>query len=360
MTCPLLTIIVLGIRLLENVFKEKMMKRKSSAAAVVLGALVLFACEGPVAGLEVAGSGSGSRTILPTPTSTSTFLQGFTDNRLVAGYKAEVKYYNPSLGYTGLTLHYGFNGWNEVREVPLQIVPGAQDAHVSIQIPDWAHTLDYVVYALQADGTKLWDNRGETDYHVPVYQAVSSVSSYQGRREVELISRLDNPVLHFGTDGWKNVQEVTMNRAEYVISTHGVKKYTAILSGIPESAVLDYCFRDNGGNWLNNGGQNWYHSLQRGLVNVWPANDQTSLYYREIVGLPVQDYLNGKLVETFPMTLTHSGAYLSAIFPASAFGDHTYVIDALVEGYRYYATASQRVTRYGTHVYLEIKKTALK
>ncbi len=334
------------------------MIKKSSAIAAFLGALVLFACEGPVAGLD--GISSDSRSILPTPTSTSTFLQNYADTRLVAGYKAEVKYYNPSMGYVGLTLHYGFNGWKDVKEVPLNIVPGQQDAAASVDVPDWATTLDYVVFALQADGTKLWDNRGEVDYHVPVFKAITTVSVYEGRREITLISKMDNPIIHFGLNNWQTVTEQPMNRAEYVVQGLGVKKYTTIISGLPADASLDYCFRDANDNWLNNDGANWIHHPGNGVINVWPADYQSEIYYMDLLGLPVVDYFNGAYRTSAELALTHSGAYFGVTLGSVPYGDHTFVLDVIKDGFRYYGKVSQRFTAYGTNVYLTIKKTTVR
>lgn len=337
-----------------------MSKKSVTLSVLALISFVFLSCEGPGASIANDGSPAEGRTILPTPTSTSAFLQNYADTRVIAGYKAEVKYYNASMGYQDLVLHYGFNNWQDVKEVPMTLIPRDIDVSATIDVPLWATSLEYVVYVRRADGTTVWDNNGENDYRVPVHQAGVNVTVIGTSRTITFITPLDSAVLHYGVNGWKNISEIGMELDTHTLAVKGVKQYKATLSNLASTDALDFCFRTNEWEWVNNKGANWFHKPGTALIDVWPTDYQSEIYYMEILGMPVKNYVNGANRTTADLGLYHSGLYFCATFGSAPYGDHTFVLDVIKDGYRYYGTATQRVVSYSNNVALKITKTAVK
>jgi hypothetical protein len=194
------------------------------------------------------------------PTSTHTYLQNFADTRLMAGYEAEILYINGQLGYSNIYLHYGFNGWQNVQETPILITdPTANHMSATIEVPAWATSLEYAVYALQPDGSKLWDNNDGFDYQVPVYPSLVTVrSNYDGSYEIKYLTQEYSANLHYGYDGWEDVSEITMNYDQAMSDSTGVRTYRTIVS-LTENQRLDYVFRTNEYVWDNNGGEDYFY-----------------------------------------------------------------------------------------------------
>ncbi len=55
--------------------------------------------------------------------------------------------------------------------------------------------------------------------------------------------------MHYGFDGWENVQDQQMDRL-----SHGGFTCTAPVTG---SREMNFCFKDSANHWDNNGGSNW-------------------------------------------------------------------------------------------------------
>lgn len=71
-----------------------------------------------------------------------------------------------------------------------------------------------------------------------------------------LLSRAgaDRIYLHFGTDGWNNVETIPMSRR----SVSGFMA-TVVADGNKE---VNFCFKDSANNWDNNNGWNWECKIQ--------------------------------------------------------------------------------------------------
>lgn len=60
--------------------------------------------------------------------------------------------------------------------------------------------------------------------------------------------------LHYGADGWKNVNSVRMRKMENGVFGVDIEA--------DAGRELNFCFRDNSNNWDNNNGWNWSAEIQ--------------------------------------------------------------------------------------------------
>jgi hypothetical protein len=275
----------------------------------------------------------------------------------MAGYEAEILYINGQLGYSNIYLHYGFNGWQNVQETPILITdPTANHMSATIEVPAWATSLEYAVYALQPDGSKLWDNNDGFDYQVPVYPSLVTVrSNYDGSYEIKYLTQEYSANLHYGYDGWEDVSEITMNYDQAMSDSTGVRTYRTIVS-LTENQRLDYVFRTNEYVWDNNGGEDYFYIDQDAHIDVMTFAGDYHAY--ALNGLYVVGECNGYTYSQ-PVTITHSGAYVMAVFSSVPKGDWTFTLDQRSGDYHFYGTTTARVDSYGRTLTMEVERKAL-
>ncbi len=103
-----------------------------------------------------------------------------TPDPLVPGGSATIRYGGPLADRDNLTVHYGFDGWNQVPGVgPMleetasgntdyyleaEMTPVVDGFEVTIALPTDGHALHFVFYTVE-DEVETWDNRGGRDYH---------------------------------------------------------------------------------------------------------------------------------------------------------------------------------------------------
>jgi hypothetical protein len=326
-----------------------------------LGLLVLaFGCSEVITSYDSNGSlESASReiTVINAPTSTHTYLQNYADTRLMAGYDAEILYSNAQLGYSNVYLHYGFNGWQNVQQTPLLIDdPTAAHMHATISIPEGTTSLEYAVYTILPDGTELWDNNGSFDYQVPVYPSLVKVTNnYNGTYKVRYLTTEYSANLHYGFDGWQDVDELTMNFDQNAFDATGVRAYSSDLQ-IAENQRLDFVFRTNEYVWDNNDGEDYFFTDQKAHVDVMTFASDFHPY--AFNGLYVVGECNG-YTYSMPVTITHSGAYVMAVFSRIPRGDWTFTMDQRSGDYHFYGTTTARVESYGRTLTLEVERREL-
>ena len=110
------------------------------------------------------------------------YLQGavyVTPLTLVPGETATVHYFGSMAQEDDLTLHYGFNGWNDVQgigelltdgdnsdfylEAPMS--PVIDGFEVTVDLPTDGRAMHFVFFTEDDEGFKTWDNHAGLDYH---------------------------------------------------------------------------------------------------------------------------------------------------------------------------------------------------
>jgi len=284
-----------------------------------------------------------------------TWLQNRADPRLIAGLTAEVLYKGP-LGTQNIWLHYGINGWKEIRTIPM--TPAMENAgavKASFVPPLHARSLEFAFVRRDGRG-EWWDNNNSQDWQTDVYASVS-VASYSGGESpswrLTYLGTLAKPLVHVGRDGWKSIQTLPMYVNGTIERNTGIKEYWLDIPAGNEEQ-LDWCFTDGNGNWDNNNGRNWRAIKSYLRADLWPSAQSGYLYYPDLIGKPVHAFFNGRYVTQAPLTLRHSGGYFYADFQALQSGDWIFVLDETVNGVRYYAELRTRLDKTGLNLTLPI------
>ncbi|HVP10437.1 MAG TPA: DUF4932 domain-containing protein [Phycisphaerae bacterium] len=76
--------------------------------------------------------------------------------------------FGPLAGSKQITLHYGFDDWQQVKDLPMK-KPAEETWEVTLQVPPDAKQIDFVF----TDGDK-WDNNSGSDWHTSTTQAPPS------------------------------------------------------------------------------------------------------------------------------------------------------------------------------------------
>ncbi len=174
----------------------------------------------------------------------------------LAGGQLTVNYSGDAIGYHE-TLHYGYNNWQAVSDMPMYsysytvpkyVQPGGY-ASATITIPAWANYIDFAV-----NGNGIWDNNGGGDWHFSLKPLVTAqvVSIESANKRVSIYysnGGLNPPTAHYGYDNWQGIGESTLS------ATYGGQWVTTVV--VPATAkTLNTVFR-NGSVWENNFNMNW-------------------------------------------------------------------------------------------------------
>jgi len=305
---------------------------------------------------------SGERAIIPGSGTAvvETWLQNRADTRLVAGMKAHILYQG-NLGLENVWLHYGVNGWQDVKTVPMARAELNTSAiQADFIVPLEARTLEFA-FVLRDGRGESWDNNAGKDWNTDVFSAISDAQFYSDPTphwRVTYIGRLISPMVHYGVKGWQGVKDLGMYKDGTIERNSGVTAYFLDIPSGPEDR-LDWCFRDAMGNWDNNNGRDWRGLKAQVSAELWPNTTQGMLYYPDLIGKPVHSWLNGVYLGSTALILTHSGAYFSAMFYTLKAGDWQFVLDETVSGVRYYSEVKTRVDRVGLNISLPVVIKAL-
>jgi hypothetical protein len=262
---------------------------------------------------------------------------------LIAGAQIQVQYANDEIGYgNNVYLHYGFNGWQSVTDVQMSPVGGGGFAPYQVGtlvVPTWATTLDYAVYALQANGTKVWDNNHGRDFHADVMPVLADAAASGSDVAVTYIGKLSPVKVHWGVNGWQSTTDTNMVKDTSVTFLNGLAKWTATLPGVAAQRV-DMAFTNGSGGWDNNGNQNWFFKAGTATITILPSN-LGSFYQPAVQGQQVIAYRNGTEVGRWPFVSATEQFRASG---TGAMGDYKLVLDAIVSGTRYTGQATARVS----------------
>lgn len=161
-------------------------------------------------------------------------------------------------------MHLGWNDWHAVGDAFMSRTEFSYGKagvyydynYVNIDAPWWANYLDFVFKDARGGGS--WDNNDGADWHKSLRPFVTtSVNPLDGTTLTVTITYADgglNPVVvRWGTDGWDNVTDTTMQAI-----TGG---YQVWLQVPADAQTLEYAFWDGDAHWENNFGMNWSVAL---------------------------------------------------------------------------------------------------
>ncbi|NNM68021.1 MAG: hypothetical protein HKM06_08435 [Spirochaetales bacterium] len=186
----------------------------------------------------------------------------FAPGTLVAGDPSvQVNYTTPNMTNTNVFLHLGLNNWKTIQDIPMTgdlYQTGVAILNAKFSLPLGTTEVEYCVYQVLADGTKVWDNNGGQNYVDPVSaSAAGAVDNADGSRTVSYAGALSPAYLHWGVNGWTNVQNTPMTLSATPVLPSGLNLYTVTLTGLTSGEPLNYCFTNLNGVWDNNNQQNW-------------------------------------------------------------------------------------------------------
>ncbi|MBK8011254.1 MAG: hypothetical protein IPK13_07875 [Deltaproteobacteria bacterium] len=151
-----------------------------------------------------------------------------------------------------LRIRYGFNGWQNVQELGLDM----SSNRFSVQIPSWAQTMEFALRS----GDR-WDNNRGRDFrvHVRPWVQVRVGAVIDGVRDVSLTyqnDRFSSAVAVYGQDGWRDVQSVAMEAPFYFPT-----RYTAETRLPAQAKTFDVAFTNGDGEWDNNNNADYHFDL---------------------------------------------------------------------------------------------------
>lgn len=181
-----------------------------------------------------------------------------------------VNYAGPLTGQ-GVQLHFGWNNWQNVSDVDMQVVSNTSYSYstyyatVKVVLPDNARYLDF---ALVRNGQ--WDNNNGQDYHTSVNPLVTiqpnnTYVDYQGKIIKSVSVSFANGNIgddiwaHYGVDGWKNVGESKLSTYRY--NGYVSPVYSTSVSVDPNASVFDVAFHNDDNQWDNNYGMDWHADI---------------------------------------------------------------------------------------------------
>jgi hypothetical protein len=244
--------------------KESMMKVAVGLVSILTLAAVLSlnSCSNPAGNLSSKALARSAMTGTVVSTQVSSLDLPFGPGILVAGDPSvQVNYTTPNMTNTNVFLHLGFNNWTTIQDVPLTgdlYQTGVAILSAKISLPLGTNEIEYCVYQVQADGTKVWDNNGGKNYVYSVTaSAASCLDNVDGTRTVSYAGSMAPASIHWGVNGWTNVQNTAMNLSATPILPSGLNLYTVTISGLTSGETMNYCFTNLKGVWDNNNQQNW-------------------------------------------------------------------------------------------------------
>lgn len=189
------------------------------------------------------------------------------DNDLIS-YKITIPVdYHTSSNISEMTLHYGVNGWNDIKDIAMYVTSGpknhgipssyAYNAVIKVHKGD---TINYCYRATYKDSITKWNNNNGKNFQVVANE--SNVKNIQ--YEIDWlagsngVSANGDVVLHYGINGWDNPSDAKMDikmKSDY----DGQTWYKAVIT-VEEGSTINYCVKANtaeGEKWDNNNGENY-------------------------------------------------------------------------------------------------------
>ena len=184
-------------------------------------------------------------------------------------------YYTPKYCKKGV-LHYGVNGWQDVKEQDMErtgsfqygtVLFTTQYTYETIVTVNEGDVIDYCFKFVTWQDREGWINNGNNDYHVEVL-ASNVPCSYtveydKSPEEAAEIQRVD---LCYSLDNWATVKYDKMDYHSIVVNDIPMRNFFDVTVHGYETDTLQYCYRITKKNgeiyWDNNNGNNYQVPLK--------------------------------------------------------------------------------------------------
>lgn len=187
-------------------------------------------------------------------------------------YKIQMStnYYIPKYTKKGI-IHYGVNGWQDVKEQDMDLVSSYQsgtgvfttyytyEAIVTVREGD---TIDYCFRFITTMDTEGWINNENNNYHVKVWSSnVPCSYTVVYRKPYYEASAIDFVDLCYTLNNWDNVKYSRMTLHTVTNSDGSINSYFDTTIHGYETDTLQYCYRiikcNGEQEWDNNDGKNY-------------------------------------------------------------------------------------------------------
>ena len=180
----------------------------------------------------------------------------------------------PSNYYSGkktskVTLHYGVNGWNDIKDTTMYVTTG--DYHYGIPNKYEYNAIvkvrkgDTINYCFKVDsigGTTAWNNNKGQNYSVVADESNVKTINYEinwlaGSNGINADLNSD-VTLHYSLNNWdKPIDQKMEIKHNYENDNERTTWYKAILT-VEEGTIINYCVKVN-----NNDGEKWDNNNQK-------------------------------------------------------------------------------------------------
>ncbi len=180
-------------------------------------------------------------------------------------------YYTPKYCKQGV-LHYGVNGWQDVKEQDMERTGSFQYGtgvfttyytYETIITVNEGDTIDYCFKFITWQDREGWINNGNNDYHVHVLSSnVPCSYTVEYDKTPEEAAQISKIELCYSLDSWNTVKYDKMDYHSIVVNDKPMRNYFDVTVHGYETDSLEYCYKiyNNNGNieWDNNNGSNYY------------------------------------------------------------------------------------------------------
>lgn len=182
-------------------------------------------------------------------------------------------YYTPKYCKQGV-LHYGVNGWQDVKEQNMERTGSFQYGtglfttyytYETIITVNEGDVIDYCFKFITWQDREGWINNGNNDYHVQVLSSnVPCSYTVEYDKTPEEVAEISKIELCYSLDNWATVKYDEMDYNSIVVNDKPMRNYFDVTVHGYETDSLEYCYKiyKNNGEiiWDNNNGSNYYVS----------------------------------------------------------------------------------------------------
>lgn len=249
---------------------------KNKILTLLIATILLVSATGIIISNNISKSKASSLDNTTVTTETNNNKDNATGaNKKKIRYKIAIStnYYTPKYCKQGV-LHYGINGWQDVKEQDMERTGSFQYGtglfttyytYETIITVNEGDVIDYCFKFITWQDREGWINNGNDDYHVQVFSSnvpcSYTVEYDKTPEEAEQISKID---LCYSLDNWSSVKYDEMDYHSLVVNDKPMRNFFNVTIHGYETDSLEYCFKiyKNNGDieWDNNNGNNYHVS----------------------------------------------------------------------------------------------------